>query len=110
MTPHPQRCETCQYYELRPEIDECMKCNHPSFKDDMNMHDILGVEFDRIEMMGCASHSSAPTEQSIRQDATEKVLDLIETFRKEQSKELKIHDMWIAEAEYLTELRKQEHP
>ena len=44
------------------------------------------------------------------QSEREKVLDLITTFRKEQSKELKIHDMWVAEAEYLKELRQAGSP
>lgn len=56
---HALRCETCDYYRLHPEIDECMICTHPKFKDDIFMHDITGVEFDRIEKMGCASHSKA---------------------------------------------------
>ncbi len=56
---HALRCETCDYYRLHPEIDECMICTHPKFKDDIFMRDITGVEFDRIEKMGCASHSKA---------------------------------------------------
>jgi len=44
------------------------------------------------------------------QSERDKVLDLITTFRKEQSKELKIHDMWVAEAEYLKELRQAGSP
>ena len=54
--PHEKRCETCGYYKLLPEFEECMQCNHPSYKHDINMHEITGIEFDRIEKMGCASH------------------------------------------------------
>jgi len=49
-----------------------------------------------------------PAWKQIRKEERDKVLDLITTFRKEQSKELKIHDMWVAEAEYLKELRQAE--
>lgn len=62
---HRRRCETCNYYELRPNFDDCMKCNHPDFKDDPLMHEIHGFEFDRIERMGCASHSSSLTSDEI---------------------------------------------
>jgi len=56
---HALRCETCGYYEWNPKVEECMLCNHPKFKDDIFMHEIDGVEFDRIEKMGCASHSKS---------------------------------------------------
>jgi hypothetical protein len=59
---HALRCETCYYYKLRPTVDECMVCNHPKFKGDVFMHEICGIEFDRIEKMGCASHSSVVTD------------------------------------------------
>jgi len=51
-----------------------------------------------------------PVAEQIRKEERDKVLDLITTFRKEQSKELKIHDMWVAEAEYLKELRQAGEP
>ena len=51
-----------------------------------------------------------PVAEQIRKQERDKVLDLITTFRKEQSKELKIHDMWVAEAEYLKELRQAGEP
>ena len=41
----------------------------------------------------------------------EKVLDLIESFRKINSKEYTIYSLWVMEAQYLQELRsKQEQP
>jgi hypothetical protein len=60
MTPHPQRCETC---ERRHD-------NHNCF--------YLGIrlsESDRdfIEIIGCASHSSIPSEQEIREKVLEEV-------------------------------------
>jgi hypothetical protein len=64
MIKHFQRCETCNYYELQPEFNECMHCNHPDFKNNIFMHEITGIEFDRIETMGCASHSSVETDSS----------------------------------------------
>jgi len=62
---HTLRCETCEYYELYPEFDECMKCTHPRCRDDIFARDITGVEFDRIEIVGCASHSHANTPHRI---------------------------------------------
>ena len=79
---HPQRC-------LHSHI---CKFNGNNYQDCINTD--------------CASHRYTYNFQSER----EKVLDLITTFRKEQSKELKIHDMWVAEAEYLKELRQVGSP
>jgi len=47
-------------------------------------------------------------DEETKQSEREKVMDLIEKFRKDQSKELKIHNMWVAGAEYLKELRQGE--
>ena len=103
------RCETCK--------DILCKCNP---KQD-------GIQFSPnwifTRKYGCASHSDfqseryrpvcypdCENEKHIRKEERDKVLDLITTFRKEQSKELKIHDMWVAEAEYLKELRQARSP
>jgi hypothetical protein len=40
-----------------------------------------------------------------RKAEREQVLDDIITFRKRESKEYKIHDMWVHESEYLESLR-----
>jgi hypothetical protein len=42
---------------------------------------------------------------AIRKAEREQVLDDIITFRKRESKEYKIHDMWVHESEYLESLR-----
>jgi len=68
---------------------------------------LVNVHEDVIEYFGfcCPFCQDHMVRDDTHQSEREKVLDLITTFRKEQSKELKIHDMWVAEAEYLKELR-----
>ena len=70
MTPHPQRCETCQHRQnLGDDEIKVYYCREAARKN------IILECGDQYDFMGCASHSSAPTEQEIRQDEREKVLE-----------------------------------
>lgn len=111
--PHPQRCETCESFRWVPPAKPtgyCEWCFHEVQKDDI---------------CGCApshytqSHTSPPVpdcddaiiEAFVKgkvagaRAAREQVLDGIIAFRKRESKDYKIHDMWVYEAEYLESLR-----
>lgn len=76
--PHPLRCETCAYFKLyEPERSEFADCLHPDFENDPFIREIQGYEYDRIEVMGCASHSDAgKAEQRIAEDLLELIKDM----------------------------------
>ena len=61
MTPHPLRCETC-------DNEQCGY--HSNTTENKN----CSIRF-FVRAYGCASHSSAPSEQEIRKDEHEIVLD-----------------------------------
>ena len=63
MTPHPQRCETCQHAPVKrinKKYDNFETYRYFCKKYDMW---IFGTAYNTIEITGCASHSSAPTER-----------------------------------------------
>ena len=70
MTPHPQHCETCRYMKTHtskgglPFEARCEVSGYPP-RDK--------IFENKLAIVGCASHSS---EQSIRQDERDKVLDI----------------------------------
>ncbi len=77
--PHKYRCETCTYFKLyEPERTEFADCLHPDFKNDPFMREIHGYEYDRIEVMGCASHSDAGK-------AEQRIADVIKELQKRES-------------------------
>jgi hypothetical protein len=58
-------------------------------------------KIDAAITFACEKHDAA-----IVRTATLALLDDITKFRKDNAKEMKIHDMWVAEAEYLESLRR----
>jgi hypothetical protein len=118
--PHAKRCETCDHYTDGNYYDLCAGI----------VMEPIGI-FDWVKTHGCASHCLiCPSPQSpicdrciadqepfcigcyrLKQhNATIRnaTLDLIIKFRTDNAKEYKIHDMWVAEAEYLQSLRKEQ--
>ena len=79
MTPHPQRCETC-------DRDGQLECPMPTFETDseeypgLKREDLNLCQFvikNYINKIGCASHSSAPSEQEIRGKVLDQILNHI---------------------------------
>ncbi len=54
--PHPQRCETCRHYQTRFECGNKKICT--LIKEKVPSSYQIGIPF-YIDIVGCASHSSA---------------------------------------------------
>ena len=79
MTPHPQRCETCKSKScwFSPIYDT--KINR--LPSNISKWDEYVVVKNFTSVYGCASHSSAPTEQEIREQTLKDVWTLLEKNR-----------------------------
>jgi hypothetical protein len=62
--PHPQRCETCRHYQTRFEYGNKKICT--IIKERAPGSYQIGIPY-HIDIVGCASHSSANRDERTRQ-------------------------------------------
>jgi flavoprotein len=101
--PHPLRCETCDYKNKNKSCPAYDVANSVRFDD-------LKFAADIIRCVGCASHSSAKSDDAV----LEEKIELLRTIEKELFKCIYIRGLEITAvnslfSRHIVELRQKEH-